>query len=113
MPEELKSQMKDIFISSFDLSIISLIEFLGYSKYTEDNYIKAQRWMKNATIYKLTDDIITTTIDIKRKYNTKLADAIIAATAVEHDFTLLTRNTKDFEKIEGLSLLNPYERTEE
>jgi len=36
-----------------------------------------------------------------------LSDAIIAATALEHDLTLVTRNLKDFEWIEGLKLLNP------
>lgn len=36
------------------------------------------------------------------------ADALIAATALHHGLTLVTRNTKDFE-IPGLSVLNPFE----
>lgn len=35
------------------------------------------------------------------------ADGIIAATALEHDLILVTRNVKDFEDLE-LSLLNPW-----
>lgn len=31
-------------------------------------------------------------------------DMIIAATAISHDFTVITSNTRDFEKIEGLRL---------
>jgi predicted nucleic acid-binding protein len=30
-------------------------------------------------------------------------------TALEHNLTLVTRNTKDFVGIEGLKLLNPWE----
>lgn len=36
-----------------------------------------------------------------------LGDAIIAATALEHDLTLITRNTRDFHWIANLDLHNP------
>lgn len=36
------------------------------------------------------------------------ADALIAATALQHNFTLVTRNTRDFEGT-GARLLNPWE----
>ena len=35
-------------------------------------------------------------------------DAMIAATALEHRFTVVTRNTKDFQST-GVQLLNPWE----
>ena len=35
-------------------------------------------------------------------------DLLLAATAIEHDLTLATRNTKDFGEIEGLKLYNPW-----
>ena len=34
----------------------------------------------------------------------RLADALIAATALEHQLTLLTGNTKHFIKIDGLNI---------
>jgi predicted nucleic acid-binding protein len=35
-------------------------------------------------------------------------DGLVAATALEHDLTLVTRNVKDFEQL-GVALLNPWE----
>ena len=39
----------------------------------------------------------------------KLPDAIIAATALTHGFTIVTRNTDDFKTIVGLPTINPHE----
>jgi predicted nucleic acid-binding protein len=35
-------------------------------------------------------------------------DGLIAATALEHDLTLVTRNVKDFANL-GLAVVNPWE----
>jgi predicted nucleic acid-binding protein len=37
-----------------------------------------------------------------------MADGLIAATALEHGLTLVTRNAKDFEAV-GVAILNPWE----
>lgn len=37
-----------------------------------------------------------------------LGDALIGATALVHDLTLVTRNIHDFGWIDGLLLLNPF-----
>lgn len=37
----------------------------------------------------------------------KMADGLIAATALEHHLTLVTRNVRDFEGL-GLDILNPW-----
>ena len=38
---------------------------------------------------------------------TSVIDGLIAATALEHDLTLVTRNVKDFEQL-GIALFNPW-----
>jgi predicted nucleic acid-binding protein len=42
---------------------------------------------------------------IRRSAGVRLPDALIAATAIEHDCSLATRNRRDFESIQGLRLL--------
>ena len=37
-----------------------------------------------------------------------MADAQIAAIALSQNIGLITRNTKDFEQIQGLTLINPW-----
>ena len=40
-------------------------------------------------------------------------DAIIAATALEYDLTLVTRNVDDFKHVENLKLVNPFATREQ
>ena len=46
---------------------------------------------------------------IRLQYKIKLPDAIIAATALEYALKLVTRNVADFNSIEGLNVVNPFE----
>ena len=46
--------------------------------------------------------------DISREYEILIPDAIIASTAIVCKAELLTKNTKDFQKIENLRLKQPY-----
>ncbi len=44
---------------------------------------------------------------LRREFSVRLPDCLIAATAIEHQLALVTRNRKDFEKIRGLRLRTP------
>lgn len=85
------------------------IEFLGWDKHTSDGYEKCKRLLDRATIYSLDDTIADKTIELKRKLNIKLADAIIAATAILNNLKLLTRNVDDFKMIDEIEVINPFE----
>ncbi|HZC03953.1 MAG TPA: type II toxin-antitoxin system VapC family toxin, partial [Gammaproteobacteria bacterium] len=46
----------------------------------------------------------------KKRVNSRALDLIIAATALEYDITLITKNTEDFKDIPDLILYQPHER---
>ncbi|PWK28358.1 hypothetical protein LV89_01142 [Arcicella aurantiaca] len=71
---------------------------------------KLKDFLSLSKIYYVDDVVADKTIYLRKKYRKlKLGDAIIAATAMANDLTLISRNTKDFENISGLTCINPYE----
>ena len=62
--------------------------------------------MNDATVLDLTGSVVDVCIELRKKYKTKLPDAIIAATAIVYDLILITRNTPDFKIIQGLKVIN-------
>ncbi len=69
---------------------------------------KLQLFVDIAKIYIVDNDIALKTIDIRVKYKIKVPDAVIAATAIHYDLTLITRNISDFKKISELEIIDPY-----
>jgi len=69
----------------------------------------ARNLLLEADIISLSDPISDIAINIRQKKAIKLPDAVIAASAIFLNATLVTRNIKDFDGIEGLFLLNPFD----
>lgn len=93
----------------FNISILTKIEFLGWDKHTPEGFEKCKQLIGLARIFSLDEDIANKAIEIKRKRNIKIADAVIASTALVNNFILITRNVTDFERVEGLTVINPFE----
>jgi len=92
----------------FFISFISEIELLSYSKITNNEESKLKVLLGAMSHVGMDEDIQNITISIRRRKTIKLPDAIIAASAISTNSTLVTRNEKDFKHIEGLKLLNPF-----
>lgn len=107
-PAHLRDQFDDLFRNSFNISVITKIEFLGWKKHDEETYKTAIEFLKDADVFPLDNKTIEKTIGLKRENNIKLPDAIIAATCLVYDLTLATRNEKDFKSIEGITIHNPF-----
>lgn len=92
------------------ISVITKIEVLGFNFRTEEEQDITETFIEGTTVLVIDDEIVEKTINLRKKIKIALPDAIIAATALAHDFTLVTRNTKDFKNIEGLEIMNPFEQ---
>jgi len=92
------------------LSVITKIEVLGFSA-PESHYKLLQEFVDVSVIIPVTDEVASRTILIRKAKKIKTPDAIIAATALQFDLTLITRNITDFNAIEGLNVLNPYDES--
>lgn len=96
-----------IFDDSFAISIITKIETLGYNALQADEE-KMELFLSIATVLRLDDDIVQKTIDLKKSIKIKTPDAIIAATALVNNLTVISRNTVDFNRIPKLKAIDPY-----
>jgi len=109
IPEIVLNKLDDIFDEQFYISVINKIELLGFSEITTNEELKFSELINAAIVLALNENVVNRTIQIRKKYRTKLPDAIIAATAIENQLTIITRNTKDFDKIEGVEILSPFD----
>ena len=89
-------------------SVISKIDVLGFNIKQTEALTLLNNFVDVGFVYYLDEAIVSRTIAIRKTQKIKLPDAIIAATAVANKLTLITRNAKDFEKINKLKVINPY-----
>ena len=90
-----------------NISVISMIEVLGFST-TDKYYNVLTDFMNDATVHYLTEEVVFQSISLRKNHKIKLPDVIIAATAISSGLKLITRNTKDFDNIDGLETINPW-----
>ncbi|WP_374111874.1 type II toxin-antitoxin system VapC family toxin [Phormidium yuhuli] len=90
-----------ILADSFQISIITKIEFLGWGRFASnlESYAKARAFISHAKIVDLQDVIAEQAILLRQQFKTKTPDAIIAATALVNDLTVVTNNTADFSRL--------------
>lgn len=101
IPEKSAKQLDNYFNSNFSVSIISKIEVLGFNtqKYELE---QLESFIQLSSIEYIDEAVADKTIELRRMKRIKLPDAIIAATALVKNCILLSHNTTDFKKIEGL-----------
>ena len=95
--------MKPYVSSHFAFSVISEMELLSFPKITEDEEIRIREFLDESSCIGITDSIKDRTIKLRRAYNVKLPDAIIAASAIENNLALITADT-GFGRIKELRL---------
>ena len=89
-------------------SAITRLELFGYPNLTSDEETALDRLTKELEEVVVTSSVIDRAIQIRKSTRIKVPDAIIAATALEMDAVLMTRNEGDFITVEGLTIINPW-----
>lgn len=89
------------------VSAASVIEVLGYRFLAEDDREAFEEFFDTVTVLPLDDEVVWEAVRLRQLRKLTLGDALIAATALVHDRTLVTRNVQDFNWIPGLNVLNP------
>lgn len=89
-----------------NISVITEIEALSWvhSDKTKEAIIKS--FVKDAHVIPITSKTVEVCVGLRRSRKIKTPDAIIAATAIALDFTLISSDAV-FENINGLKLLKP------
>jgi hypothetical protein len=91
-----------------EISIITNIELFSTKNISESEMNLLHKFITFSTIYPVDSKLIAETVRIRQNHKIKLPDAIIAATALVYNCTIITRNTKDFDNIIGLKTVNPH-----
>ncbi|MDR2233694.1 MAG: type II toxin-antitoxin system VapC family toxin [Tannerella sp.] len=90
-----------------NVSVITQIELLCWKTETVKEQM-VNDFVGDSVIFNISPDVIAQCVKIRRNKKIKTPDAIIAATAIAHGFTLITNNEKDFTNIPGLEIVNPF-----
>ena len=107
IPEKGMAFMNQVINNIPNISVITKIEVLGY-RTTPEAYKLLSGFVKDSVVIGLSDEIVERTIEIRKVKKIKTPDALIAATAIVNQFILISRNTKDFDKMEGLEVINAH-----
>lgn len=81
---------------------------LCWKTVTEKDLLLLNSFICDATVIELEQAIKIKTAELRKAHKIKLPDAIIAATALVHNLTLITRNTTDFNNIKNFKTINPH-----
>jgi hypothetical protein len=104
LPDKAHKKLSSIIDSSPKISIINKIELLSFLNVPRQIVL----FSEEAFVIYLDEKIVQKTIELRKNYKIKLPDAIIAATALVFNLTLVTHNIIDFKNIKGLKLIDSY-----
>lgn len=86
-------------------SLVVQIELLSYSSLTENDMQAIAEILSTMHVVGVDMAVATIASSLRRSYKLKLADAIVAATALHTGTSLVTRNIHDFKKVSELDLI--------
>jgi predicted nucleic acid-binding protein len=91
------------------ISPIVRIELLSFSQLSSEEIEIIEGLLLQFGSVAVSREVEDLTIMIKRRCKIKLPDAVIAASALDQEACLVTRNAQDFKQITELTIQNPWQ----
>src|SRR5580658_11028618 len=88
-------------------STITRIEVLGFPNLSEQEETAIRRLLNEFEEVAITNAVVERAIQIRKSVRIKIPDALIAASADTGQAVVITRNTDDFQRVPGLTVLHP------
>ena len=88
-------------------SAISRIEVLGFPNLSEQEEASVRTLLNEFDEISVSNAVVERTIQIRKSVRIKIPDALIAASAETAQAIVVTRNTKDFQRVPGLAVVHP------
>ena len=107
-PENAMIFLANVINQTPNISVITKIEVLSCRSAIAQEEANVKTFVNASNIIPLSDIIVDECIQIRRNARVKTPDAIIAATAIVNNYTLLTSDL-DFNRIPNLTIVNPFD----
>mgnify|MGYP001604471518 CR=1 FL=1 len=91
----------------FYVPSIVVAEFLSYPLMTSAAAERLHDFIRQTILINLDYTVAVAAAKIRRTHRLPLADAVIAASAITTNSSLVTRNVHDFQKVKGLTIVSP------
>jgi predicted nucleic acid-binding protein len=94
------------------IASVTRIEVPGFPRWSNlpgDRARRLEEIVASMIQLQLNDAVIHQAILLRQQRKMTLGDSIIAATALDENLALVTRNLDDFKHIAGLKLINPFD----
>jgi len=105
--ETIREQLHQIGFSELGISVITPME-LYYGARNKQELLRLKHSLTSLHIFYLTTSISQRALHLielfAKSHTLQIPDALIAATAIDHDLPLFTLNTKDFQFIPDITL---------
>jgi predicted nucleic acid-binding protein len=105
------SFLDEVLDEESSISFITRIELLVWDFSSQEDAAVFENFVRDSAVLGINEDIIQSAITVRKNAKIKLPDALIAATAIVNNYTLISNNEKDFSKVVsleiGLKYMNP------
>ena len=100
------STIEDIYTKNIPvyLSVITEAELFAFPQLSDEEAERIEKFLQSVSIIPMDSQIARLTGSIRKTYQLKIADSVIAATALFTHAQLVTRNVGDFKRVPELRI---------